>query len=275
MINIIIDTIIDNIKLLPFLFIAFLIIELLEHKFSNHTKKFISKSGEFGPLIGSIVGVIPQCGFSAMATNLYVTRIISLGTLISVYLSTSDEMLPILLSEGASMGIILKILSIKVVVGIISGFIIDFIYRKNNFKNDYHICSDDECHCEDSIIRSCIKHTFNIWIFIFGVSFILNIIMYYIGDNILENIFSESSILSIFLASLVGLIPNCSASVILTELYINGVISLSSVIAGLLTGSGVAIIILFKSNKSLKENISIVFLIYLIGVISGLIINYI
>ena len=148
MLDIIIETVVDNIKLFPFLFGAFLFIELLEHKFSHHTNDIIKKSGKFGPLLGAILGMFPQCGFSVMATNLYITRIISLGTLISVYLSTSDEMLPILLSRGAGMGIIFKILLIKVVIGMCSGFLIDLLYRNKKYdKNDYHICEEEHCHC--------------------------------------------------------------------------------------------------------------------------------
>ena len=152
--EIIIDTLIDAVKLIPFLFLAFLIIELIEHKFNKETKKIISKSGNFGPLIGSIMGLFPQCGFSIMATNLYTTRIITYGTLIAIYLSTSDEMLPIMLSNNTDIIIILQILSVKFLVGIIFGFLIDFIIKKKNkkIKLNYHICEDENCHCEKGIV---------------------------------------------------------------------------------------------------------------------------
>ena len=127
MIDIIKDTLIDGLKLIPFLFIAFLIIEFIEHKLDNKSKTIISKSGKVGPLVGGILGLFPQCGFSVMATNLYITRIITLGTLISIYLSTSDEMLPLLISHNTDISIIIKILAIKLLVGVICGFIIDFI----------------------------------------------------------------------------------------------------------------------------------------------------
>lgn len=274
MIDIILDTLIDGIKLLPFLFLAFLFIELLEHKFSNKTKKVIEKSGNLGPLLGGLLGIFPQCGFSVMATNLYVTRIISVGTLISIYLSTSDEMLPILLSRGASFEIIFKILLIKVIIGIICGFIIDLIFGTNfSNKKHYDICEEEHCHCEDGVIKSSIKHTLNILVFILGVSFILNIIMEYVGEDILSSIFNSNNLLSPVVASLIGFIPNCGSSVIITELYLNNVISLSATIAGLLTGSGVAWIVLFRSNRDIKDNVKILFIVYIIGVISGLLIE--
>ena len=272
MIELVLDSFIDSIKLIPFLFITFLFIELLEHKFSNRTVDIIKKSGKFGPLLGGILGAFPQCGFSVMATNLYITRIISLGTLIAIYLSTSDEMLPILISHGASIFEIGKILLIKISIGIFFGFIVD-IFIKRDSKEHYNICEEEHCHCEKGIIKSSVKHTINIFIFIFGISFILNIIMDYFGEDIVRNLFNGHSIISPMIASLIGIIPNCGASVIITELYLSNVIPLSSAIAGLLTNSGVALIVLFRSNKDLYDNLKVLFLIYSIGVVSGLIIE--
>jgi len=275
MLDIVLDTIIDGIKLLPFLFIAFLIIELIEHKFSKKTIKIIEKSGKFGPLLGGILGCFPQCGFSVLATNLYVTRIITLGTIISVYLSTSDEMLPILISRGSSINTILSILSLKLLIGITSGFIIDFITRKKQKINVQELCENDNCHCEKGILKSSITHTLNTLAFILLVSFFLNIVMHLGGEELLRNLFNQNSIFTPFIASLIGLIPNCGSSIIITELYLNKILPFSAVISGLLTGSGVAILVLFKSNKNLKENIKILLLVYLIGVLSGLIIELI
>ena len=275
--EIILDTLIDGLKLLPFLFITFLIMEYIEHKFSKKSKNKITKAGKYGPFVGSLLGAVPQCGFSVMATNLYATRIITVGTLISIYLSTSDEMLPILISEHANIGIILKILLIKVAIGMISGFIIDLVLRKKDKKN-YEIkdfCLENHCDCEHGIIKSSIKHTFSILLFIMVITFILNIMVEYIGEAGIGKLFLKDSIFSPFLSSLVGLIPNCGASVILSELYIKGVITLSSTISGLLTGSGVAILVLFRVNKNIKDNLKIILTIYLIGSITGLIINLI
>lgn len=276
--EIIIDTVVDSLKILPFLFVTFLVLEYLEHKMSKKTEKAVKKAGKLGPLLGGIVGAFPQCGFSVAATNLYATRVISLGTLIAIYLSTSDEMLPILLSKNASVVIIFKFIFIKIIVGIIFGFIIDFILRKRKVEdvNIKGLCEDEHCHCyEHSILKSAIKHTLNIAFFIFIISFILNIAFSYLGEELISKIFMKNSILGPFLASLIGLIPNCGASVVLTELYLNNTISFASSIAGLLSSSGVGILLLFKVNKNIKENIFILLTIYFIGVFTGLIINII
>ena len=275
MIDIIVETLFDSIKLIPFLFVAFLIIELLEHKFEKQSKKIISKSGKIGPLFGSLLGLFPQCGFSVMATNLYTTRIITLGTLISIYLSTSDEMLPILISRNADASVIITLLLVKFIIGMISGFMIDLFMRKHNINRttDYKICDDEHCDCHNgNLIIATIKHTLNTILFIFLISFILNLLMEVIGEDNLSKIFLKHSIFGPFISSIIGLIPNCGASVMITELYLNGVISFGATIAGLLTGSGVAIILLFKENKNIKENLTILGLLYGIGVISGIII---
>lgn len=268
---------IDSIKLLPFLFIAFLIIELIEHKLSNKSKKTISKSGKFGPIIGSLLGLIPQCGFSVVATNLYVTRILSLGTLISIYLSTSDEMLVILLSKNASLNTILPLLGIKFLIGMISGFIIDFLLRnKKKEKQTYSICTDEHCGCEEeNLLKSSLIHTLKTFIFIIIATFIITLIFELYGEEYLSKLLLKDTLISPFITSLIGLIPNCASSVILTELYLSNSINFASIISGLLTGSGVAILVLFKSNKNLKENLTILSLVYGIGVITGIIITLI
>ena len=268
-----VHSLIDSLKILPFLFIAFVIIEVIEHKFSKKNKSIISNSGKFGPIIGAFLGLVPQCGFSVFATNLYVTRILSLGTLISIYLATSDEMLPILISHNVSATIILKILTLKFVIGLIFGFLIDLFLRKsNNSKLDYSICKDEHCHCEEGVILSSIKHTFHIFIFIFLVNFILTLVIDVFESNILSSILFKDSYFGPFIISLIGLIPNCASSVIITELFLNNAISFGAMMSGLLANSGVALLVLFKSNKNIKENIMILGLLYGISVISGLII---
>lgn len=270
--DIFIDTCLDSLKLIPFLFVAFLIIELFEHKLAKKTKESIIKTKKFGPIVGALLGAIPQCGFASVATNLYVTRIISLGTLISIYLSTSDEMLPILLSHNTPIKDILVILGIKVAIGMLMGVIIDFLIRKQE-KGEFSICDDDKCDCKDSIIKSSIIHTLKTIIFIFLVTLLLNILMSYISEDVLSNIFMKKSLFAPIFASLIGLIPNCASSVVITEFYLNGIITMGTCIAGLLTNAGLALIVLFKTNKNIKENIGILSIIYLIGVISGIIIN--
>lgn len=275
MIDIILETIIDSFKIIPFLFISFLIIELIEHKLSKKSIKLIKKSEKLGPLLGGILGCFPQCGFSVLATNLYITRIISLGTLISIYLSTSDEMLPILIARKSNISTIISLLAIKLLIGVTSGIIIDLLLRKKEKIQVTELCQEDECHCEKGIIKSSIIHTTKTTLYLMVITFILNITMYIGGEELLSNLFNKNSIFTPFLTSLIGLIPNCASSVVITELYLNNILSLSSTIAGLLTGSGVAILILFKSNKNLKENIKILLTVYLIGSLSGILIEII
>lgn len=270
----------DTIKILPFLLIAYLIMEYIEHKTTNKTREAIKKSGRFGPFIGSLLGAFPQCGFSVTATNLYAGRVITLGTLFAVYLSTSDEMLPILLSEGVAGPLILKILGIKILIGIIAGVIIDLIlnkFYKNNKEESKieSICEHDHCHCEEGIWKSAIKHTINVFIFIFIISLLLNIAIEYIGEDKLAGLISNKPIISALIASLIGLIPNCASSVILTQLYLSNVLGLAVMIGGLLVNAGVGLIVLFKVNHNQKENIGIVTGLYLIGVISAIILQLI
>ena len=276
--DVILETLIDSVKLIPFLFITYLIMEWIEHKTKEKTKETIQKSGKWGPLIGSILGIFPQCGFSVSATNLYAARVITLGTLIAVYLSTSDEMLPIFLSEAVPMGTILKILGIKLLIGMVAGFIIDFVLRIKNKNKEEHkivdLCEKEHCHCEDGIVKSALTHTLHITIFIVLVTFIVNIVIYFIGEDAIEGFLMNQPILGPIVAGLLGLIPNCASSVILTQMYLENVISSATMIAGLLVGAGVGIAVLFKTNKGIKENLKIVTLLYAIGVISGIILEF-
>lgn len=275
--EIILDTILDSLKLIPFLFVAFLIIELIEHKLTDKNRNILAKSKKIGPILGSLLGAVPQCGFSVMATNLFVTRIITLGTLISIYLSTSDEMLIVMLSENIDISIIIKIILIKIIFGIIYGLIIDkiAINKKTKEEENYEICNDEHCDCKHGIVLSSIKHTLHITLFIFIITLILNIIFNYVGEDYLSKIFLTNTIFGTFITSLIGLIPNCASSVILTELYINNSISIGALIGGLLTSSGTSLLVLFKNNKNIKENLKIVSLLYSLGVISGIIIELI
>ena len=274
------DTIIDAVKILPFLLIAYLIMEYIEHKTTNKTKNAIKKSGKFGPLIGGLLGAFPQCGFSVTATNLYAGRIITLGTLFAVYLSTSDEMLPIMLSSGASGLLILKIIGIKVLLGIILGFLIDIILSRftKNKETDTKIediCKHEHCHCEDGIFKSAITHTISIFAYILVLSLILNILIEIIGTEKLEILISNKPILGALIVSLIGLIPNCASSVVLTECYLSGIIDLGLMIGGLLVNAGMGLLVLFRVNKNQKENIGIVLGLYLIGVVSTIVLQMI
>ena len=280
MIDVIKDTLFDSIKLLPFLFLAYLLMEYLEHKTGNKTKDIVKKSGKLGPLWGGIIGIFPQCGFSAAAANLYAGKIITMGTLIAVFLSTSDEMLPILISEAAPASLILKVLAIKLVVGIIAGFIIDLVINVIGKTKKVepeeavgHMCEHD--HCEHGIFKSALKHTINIFIFITIITFAINTLIHFIGEETIEKAIAGAPVLGILVSSIFGLIPNCAGSVIITELYLSNLISFGSMIAGLLVGSGIGILVLFKSNKNIKENLTITGLLMLVGIIVGLIIDFV
>ena len=277
MLDVIKDSFLDVLKLIPFLLFAFLILEYIEHKMSKKSEKILSKSNKFGPVIGGVLGAFPQCGFSAMATKLFSSRVITLGTLIAVYLSTSDEMLPILISNQTNVVIILKIIGIKIVLGIILGLIIDLFYKKktDHQKMIHNECEEGHCHCEkEGIIKSSIHHTISITIYLLITILILNTIIYYVGeDNI--RVFLLNNKGTYFISSLIGLVPNCASSVIMTEIYLSGMISFGSLISGLLTGSGVGLLILFKTNKNIKENIIIIIILYVIGVMFGYLIDLI
>lgn len=274
MLDIIIDAIYDTIKLIPFLFIAFLIMEYFEHKLNGKSKKILEKSGKYGSLIGSLIAAFPQCGFGVLATNLYAARIISLGMLISIYLSTSDEMLPIMLSEHVDIIIIIKIIIIKVIIGFLCGFIIDLLMRKKEQTINFDLCDKDHCHCEHGIIKSSIKHTINITIFILFINLILGFILSYIDEGTLGKIFLKNTIFSPFISGIIGMVPNCAASVFLTELYLKEIIDFGSLLSGLLSGAGVSLLLLFKVNKNKKENVKIILILYVIGVLFGLLFQF-
>lgn len=276
--NILQDTAIDTIKLIPFLFITYLIMEYIEHKTSNKLRETIKKSGKFGPLLGAVVGIFPQCGFSVSATNLYAGKVITIGTLIAVYLTTSDEMLPILLTESVPISTILTILCIKLLIGIIAGFLVDIVFNiikkdKDEEQQIEELCEHEHCHCDEGIVTSALKHTINITIFIFIITLILNSIITCIGEETIAHFISKNVILGPVIAGLIGLIPNCASSVIITELFIEKVISMPILISGVAVNAGVGLLVLFKTNKNIKENISIVGLLYLIGVLAGIILE--
>lgn len=278
MLDVILDAVIDTVKLIPFLFLTYLAMEYLEHKTGSKAQRLVQRAGRFGPVIGGLLGVVPQCGFSAAASGLYTGRVITLGTLFAIYLSTSDEMLPILISEQAPIGLIGKILFAKAAIGIFAGTLIDFVLRKKGVEEHEHIheiCEHDHCHCEEGagVFRSALTHTLQISIFILVVTFGLNLILHFVGEDALANLVLNRRILGPALAGLIGLIPNCAGSVAITQLYLEGAMSIGSAMAGLLTGSGVGLLILFRMNPDKKENLKILALLYGIGVLAGILIG--
>ena len=279
MLDCLIDGLLDTLKLLPYLFITFMLIELIEHKLNKKSNKLLKENKKYGVVLGSILGALPQCGFSAMASNLFSSRVITIGTLIAIFLSTSDEMLPIMISERVDILLLLKIIGFKILVGIIIGFIVDVIYKRKNedLKENIHkLCEEGHCHCnEKGIFISSIKHTLEIAFFILIANILINIIIFKIGEENISNLLLNKNILTYFISSLVGLIPNCASSVIITKLYLSKLISIGHLLSGLLTGSGLGILLLFKTNKNTKENLSILGIIYFVGVLIGIIVDII
>lgn len=263
------DTFTDAMRLLPFLFLAYLAMESLEHWTGGKIQEVVRKSGKAGPAVGGLLGIFPQCGFSAAAANLYAGRIITLGTLISVFLSTSDEMLPIMISENVAPSMIGKILLVKVIFAVAAGFLVDFFFRRNARMQIEHLCERHHCHCERGIWRSAFHHTWKIFLYIIAVSLILNFAIALIGEETLAALVQGRPALSLFLASFVGMIPNCASSVVLTQLYLGGVLSAGALMAGLLSGSGVGYLVLIKVNEDRKENLWIFALLYIFGVGAG------
>ncbi len=276
MLDLILDTVIDNLKLLPFLFLTYLIMEWVEHKTGSITQKLVKRSGNFGALIGAVAGVFPQCGFSAAGSGLYAGRVITLGTLFAIFLSTSDEMLPVMLSEKAPLSLIGQILLLKVVIGMAAGFAIDGVMRMKGKKRElklHELCDHDHCHCEQGIVKSALHHTIQVAVFILVISFLLNCLIAWIGESTIESLFVNHGIIGCLTAGLIGLIPNCAASVMITELYLREVLPFGVMMSGLLTGSGVGILVLFRVNHDLRENVKIVGGLYAIGVLCGILLE--
>jgi hypothetical protein len=275
--SVISDALIDSLKMLPFLFGAYLFIEFLEHKASNKLKNALANLGPLGPVGGAILGAVPQCGFSVAASNLFSGRVITIGTLISVFISTSDEAIPVLLSSPSNVGYIWKLIVVKILIAIVAGMITDVIYNLiRHGKKDVpfqEICKD--CDCEhEGIIRSALHHTINIFIFIVIINLILGFAIEFVGKDRISYFLLGGSVFQPFLTALIGFIPNCGASVILTELFINGTIPFGSAIAGLCTGAGMGLAVLFDTNKHLKQNLYILIIMYCISVISGIVLNF-
>lgn len=279
MLDVLLEALLDTAKLIPFLFITYLILEFIEHKAAEKTQAAAAKAGVFGPAVGGLLGAVPQCGFSASAANLYAGGVISVGTLIAIFLSTSDEMLPVMLSEQVSLTRILIILGIKVACGIVIGFAADFILHlcKKAPKKDSieRLCHDEHCHCEKGIWISSLIHTAQITAFIFVFSLLIGGIIYFVGEETIASFAANAKLLGPVICGLIGLIPNCASSVVLTELFLDGVISTGSMLAGLLAGSGVGLLILFRIHKNLKENLIITAVIYGSGLAVGILFDLI
>ena len=274
LLEVLLESFVDTLKIIPFLFITYLIMELIEHRASDKTLSLLKKSGTAGPLVGGLLGAAPQCAFSAVAANLYTGRVISLGTLLAVFLSTSDEMLPIMISESVGVGPIFAILGYKVAVGIFVGFTVDVIIRltrrpRREIDID-QVCEVDNCHCERGVLYSALHHTATITLLIFIVTLLLGTAIHFIGAEALGEIVSKIPVVSHLVAAIIGLIPGCAVSVALTTLGLRGIISAGTMMAGLFSSSGVGIIILTRLNKSVRENLFIFAILVGISFVFGL-----
>lgn len=271
-------SVMDSVKLLPFLFLTYLLMEFLEHHAGNTMQKRIGAAGRFGPVWGGLLGVVPQCGFSAAASSLYAGRVITVGTLLAIYLSTSDEMLPILISRAVPAVTIAKILGTKVLLAVASGFAAEFFYvkvfgRKEEEMDIHVVCEEEKCHCEDGIFVSALKHTLRIFFYIFLISVVLNGAVEIIGEETLARAFTAVPVVGEAVAALIGLIPNCASSVVITELYLDGIIGAGAMMSGLLVNAGVGLPVLLRLNRNAKQNAGIIAVLYGLGVFWGVIIE--
>lgn len=272
--DILADTVIDNLKLFPFLLITYLFLEYMEAKMSERTAAWVKKAGAGGPFIGSLCGALPQCGFAAAASNLYAARVISIGTLMAIYLSTSDETLPILFSSGVSYVLMAQIISYKFACGVVCGYVIDYLWRRKHTQPNVNIeklCENEHCHCdgEEGIWRPALVHATRITLFIFAITLFLNILFAHVQIKAWRDCL-QIPVLSEILSGLFGLLPNCSASVVLTQLYLENCINLSTLFSGSLVNGGVGLLVLFRVNRNIKENMAILVLLYVCGVGGGL-----
>ncbi|WP_330684228.1 putative manganese transporter [Blautia massiliensis (ex Durand et al. 2017)] len=276
------DAAIDTIKLIPFLFVTYLVMEALERKTSDHTTNLIANVGRFGPVAGALVGIVPQCGFSAAAASLYSGGLISVGTLLAVFLSTSDEMLPIFISEQVALPSILRILLSKAVLGMVSGLAVDFLlrftrYRSKTEKRVRDLCDEEHCGYEEeegSVLHSAMVHTLHIVLFVFLITVALTIAVESLGEERVAGFLTGRPVVGTLLAALFGLIPNCASSVLITQLYLDGMLGAGQMMAGLLVGAGVGLLVLFRTNdRHPKENIKVMGLLYCAGVFWGLVIE--
>lgn len=314
-IDILQDAVLDTLYLIPFLFVTYLIMEWLEHRTEAKTQQAIRRAGNAGPVVGALLGVVPQCGFSAAASTFYAGRVITLGTLFAVYLSTSDEMLPIFIAEQVPAQVLFGVLGLKVVIGMAFGFAVDAVlratHRDHRHLHIHELCERDHCDCnhgcqtcehnpelvyehndchEDcghehahhdhahdggwgDIAKSAAKHTLQVALFVFLVSLALDIVLEVVGEDALAAFLGSNELLAVGAAAIVGLIPNCAASVAIAQLYVEGVLGFGACMAGLLSAAGVGLLVLFRTNRHAGENVAIVAVLVVFSTLCGLVIQ--
>lgn len=273
MLDIILDSLLDTVKLIPFLLLTYIAMEYLEHRAGAAAIRLVRRAGKWGPVIGAGVGVVPQCGFSAAASSLYAGRVISLGTLLAIYLSTSDEMLPILISAHASPVLIAQILGLKIAVGLVAGFCVDILFRRELKEHEHihELCAHDHCGCEKGILKSALLHTLQIAGFVLAVNLLLNIVLEQVGAEVLSRWLWNRPVVGQMLSGVVGLIPNCASSVVITQLYLEGAMNFGAMISGLLANTGVGLLVLCRVNRHRWENVKIIVSLYGLSVAGGIV----
>ena len=319
MVDVLLDSVHDTLQLVPFLLLTYLVMEALEHGTAGRAERVIARADKSGPVVGSLLGALPQCGFSAMAATLYAGRVVSAGTLVAVLLSTSDEMVPVVLARQEPMGRLVGVIGLKVVVGALVGLLVDVVLRALHRAGDGHphireLCERAHCHCgsidefhdaaasaheQDKghehehghahghvhghdqadhgrwwhIARSALIHTVEVTTSIFVITFAFGLLIEYVGENALASLLGEHPVRATFLAALIGLIPNCGASVAITELFLSGTLATGPMVAGLLASGGVGLLVLFRTNADQRQNVEIAAFIYLTSVFCGLLVS--
>ena len=305
LVDVIADSVLDTLELVPFLFVTYLAMETLEHSTEGRMQGLVARAGHAGPIVGGLLGAVPQCGFSAMAATLYSGGVVTAGTLVAVILSTSDEMVPVFLAHQEPAGRLLSIMLLKVVVGIVVGLLLDAVLHAvrhvgNPQPHIHDLCERAHCRCEDdeagsdaspesdadghgeaerghhhghghwAIVRSAAIHTVQVTGFILLVTFLFGLLIEVMGEDALAQLLGSHPVRATFLAALVGLIPNCGASVAITELYLDGVLAVGPMVAGLLVSGGVGLLVLFRTNRDVRQNVAVTAFIYAVGVVVGL-----
>lgn len=276
----IMDTVKDTAMMVPFLFITYLAMEWLERRTEDQSVALLSRIGKFGHVAGAAIGLIPQCGFSAAAASLYSGGVITAGTLLSVFLSTSDEMLPIFISSSVGAGTIGRLLAAKFIIALISGIAVDVIARmvrhRSEEKHIHDLCEREHCGCEEEeggILHSALIHTLKITGFIFVVSLVLSLLMETVGGDVLASLLTGAPVAGTIITGIIGLIPNCAASVLITQMYLEGLLTSGQLLSGLLVGAGVGLLVLVRTNNKKKENAQVIGTLLGLGIAWGILID--
>ncbi|MBQ3266597.1 MAG: arsenic efflux protein [Atopobiaceae bacterium] len=311
LVDVLVDGVIDTAKLVPFLFVTYVVMEAIEHASDRRVAHAVANAGAAGPIVGGLLGALPQCGFSAMAATLYAARVVTAGTVVAVILSTSDEMIPVFLAHGDASGVMMLVIVLKMLLGVVIGLTVDAILRRLHRSGDgevhiHELCEREHCGCDEdhghghghegeeahghdhghdhghahgaggilrSVLRAALHHTIQVTTFIFVVTLALGLVLETVGEGPVAQLAANHPVRATFLCALVGLIPNCAASVAISELYLAGTIGLGPLVAGLLSSGGVGLLVLWRTNADLRQNLAITAFVYAVGVVCGLMVG--